>query len=92
LTFTLVPGASTLPGLGFCFFTLADLPLWPHFAECAAGFRQLLAAGFEGNARAEVLGLTNCWFQEGDASDLRELGDEMVRVTTSPGKTPVSQA
>jgi len=32
----------------------------------------LVAAG---NARAEALGLTSCTFQEGDASDLRELGD-----------------
>ncbi|MBK5115815.1 MAG: class I SAM-dependent methyltransferase [Thermoleophilia bacterium] len=29
-----------------------------------------------GNARAKALGLTNCEFQEGDASDLHELGDE----------------
>jgi SAM-dependent methyltransferase len=33
----------------------------------------LVAAG---NARAQALGLTNCRFQEGDASDLRELDDE----------------
>ena len=32
----------------------------------------LVAAG---NARAEALGLANCRFQEGDASDLRELDD-----------------
>jgi SAM-dependent methyltransferase len=32
----------------------------------------LVAAG---NARAQALGLTNCRFQEGDASDLHELGD-----------------
>src|SRR4249919_486971 len=32
----------------------------------------LVAAG---NARAEALGLANCRFQEGNASDLRELGD-----------------
>jgi SAM-dependent methyltransferase len=32
----------------------------------------LVAAG---NARAQALGLTNCRFQEGDASDLNELGD-----------------
>src|SRR5215212_648810 len=31
----------------------------------------LVAAG---NARAQALGLTNCTFQEGDASDLSELG------------------
>src|SRR5438093_3496833 len=29
-----------------------------------------------GNARAQSLGLTNCRFQEGDASDLRELEDD----------------
>jgi len=33
----------------------------------------LVAAG---NARAQSLGLDNCTFQEGDASDLHELGDE----------------
>jgi len=33
----------------------------------------LVAAG---NARVQSLGLTNCRFQEGDASDLNELGDE----------------
>lgn len=33
----------------------------------------LVAAG---NARAESHGLTNCRFQEGDASDLHDLGDE----------------
>src|SRR3954464_6731182 len=33
----------------------------------------LVAAG---NARAQALGLTNCRFQEGDASDLHELDDE----------------
>jgi SAM-dependent methyltransferase len=32
----------------------------------------LVAAG---NARVQALGLTNCRFQEGDASDLHELGD-----------------
>ena len=34
--------------------------------------RNLVAAG---NARARELGLTNCTFQQGDASDLRELAD-----------------
>lgn len=34
----------------------------------------LVAAG---NRRADELGLTNCRFQEGDASDLRELGDRL---------------
>ena len=29
-----------------------------------------------GNARAQSLGLTNCRFQEGDASDLSDLGDD----------------
>src|SRR5438093_9370648 len=29
-----------------------------------------------GKARAESLGLANCRFQEGDASDLRELADD----------------
>src|SRR3954452_25064252 len=33
----------------------------------------LVAAG---NARAQALGLANCRFQEGDASDLHELGDD----------------
>src|SRR5205809_7846590 len=33
----------------------------------------LVAAG---NARAHALGLTNCRFEEGDASDLHGLGDE----------------
>src|ERR1700677_720957 len=33
----------------------------------------LVAAG---NARAQSLGLANCRFQEGDASDLRELADD----------------
>jgi SAM-dependent methyltransferase len=40
----------------------------------------LVAAG---NARAEALGLTNCRFQEGDASDLRELGDESFDLVVS---------
>jgi SAM-dependent methyltransferase len=34
--------------------------------------RNLVAAG---NARARALGLTNCTFQEGDASDLRDVAD-----------------
>ena len=40
----------------------------------------LVAAG---NARAEELGLTNCRFQEGDASDLSELGDERFDLVVS---------
>jgi SAM-dependent methyltransferase len=40
----------------------------------------LVAAG---NARAEALGLTNCRFQEGDASDLHELGDESFDLVVS---------
>jgi SAM-dependent methyltransferase len=40
----------------------------------------LVAAG---NARAEALGLTNCRFQEGDASDLHELGDERFDLVVS---------
>jgi len=40
----------------------------------------LVAAG---NARAEALGLTKCRFREGDASDLRELGDERFDLVVS---------
>ena len=40
----------------------------------------LVAAG---NARAQELGLTNCRFQEGDASDLHELGDESFDLVIS---------
>ena len=40
----------------------------------------LVAAG---NARAEALGLSNCRFQEGDASDLSELGDESFDLVVS---------
>jgi SAM-dependent methyltransferase len=40
----------------------------------------LVAAG---NARVEALGLTNCTFQEGDASDLSELGDERFDLVIS---------
>jgi SAM-dependent methyltransferase len=40
----------------------------------------LVAAG---NARAEGLGLTNCRFQVGDASDLQELGDEQFDLVVS---------
>jgi SAM-dependent methyltransferase len=40
----------------------------------------LVAAG---SARAEALGLTNCRFQEGDASDLRELDDESFDLVIS---------
>ncbi len=40
----------------------------------------LVAAG---NERARALGLTNCTFQEGDASDLRELGDEQFDLVIS---------
>jgi SAM-dependent methyltransferase len=40
----------------------------------------LVAAG---NARAQALGLTNCKFQEGDASDLHELGDEQFDLVVS---------
>jgi ubiquinone/menaquinone biosynthesis C-methylase UbiE len=40
----------------------------------------LVAAGKE---RARALGLTNCTFQEGDASDLRELGDEQFDLVVS---------
>jgi SAM-dependent methyltransferase len=36
-----------------------------------------------GNARAKSLGLTNCRFQEGDASDLRELGDDSFDLVVS---------
>jgi SAM-dependent methyltransferase len=40
----------------------------------------LVAAG---NARAQALGLTNCRFQEGDASDLHELDDESFDLVIS---------
>src|SRR2546421_8095251 len=40
----------------------------------------LVAAG---NARAQALGLTNCRFQEGDASDLHELADERFDLVIS---------
>jgi SAM-dependent methyltransferase len=40
----------------------------------------LVAAG---NARAQSLGLDNCTFQEGDASDLRELEDERFDLVIS---------
>jgi ubiquinone/menaquinone biosynthesis C-methylase UbiE len=40
----------------------------------------LVAAG---NARAEELGLANCKFQVGDASDLNELGDEQFDLVIS---------
>jgi SAM-dependent methyltransferase len=40
----------------------------------------LVAAG---NERAQALGLTNCKFQEGDASDLHELGDEQFDLVVS---------
>jgi SAM-dependent methyltransferase len=40
----------------------------------------LVAAG---NARAQAFGLTNCRFQEGDASDLHELGDEQFDLVVS---------
>src|SRR3990172_7185191 len=36
-----------------------------------------------GNARAQSLGLTNCRFQEGDASDLHDLGDESFDLVVS---------
>jgi SAM-dependent methyltransferase len=36
-----------------------------------------------GNARAQSLGLANCRFQEGDASDLRELGDDSFDLVIS---------
>ena len=36
-----------------------------------------------GNQRAQQLGLTNCTFQEGDACDLRELGDDQFDLTVS---------
>jgi SAM-dependent methyltransferase len=40
----------------------------------------LVAAG---NARAQALDLTNCRFQEGDAADLHELGDERFDLVLS---------
>jgi SAM-dependent methyltransferase len=40
----------------------------------------LVAAG---NARAQSLGLTNCRFQEGDASDLHELADDSFDLVVS---------
>src|SRR6266850_3480421 len=40
----------------------------------------LVAAG---NRRAKALGLTNCRFQEGDASDLHELGNERFDLVVS---------
>src|SRR5213082_3216022 len=36
-----------------------------------------------GNARAQSLGLTNCKFQEGDASDLNELADDSFDLVIS---------
>ncbi len=42
--------------------------------------RNLVAAG---NARAQDLGLTNCRFQEGDASDLHELDDNSFDLVVS---------
>ena len=36
-----------------------------------------------GNARAQSLGLTNCRFQEGDASDLHELEDDSFDLSVS---------
>ena len=36
-----------------------------------------------GNARAQSLGLTNCRFQEGDASDLHELADDSFDLVVS---------
>src|SRR3954467_8597275 len=36
-----------------------------------------------GNARAQSLGLSNCRFQEGDASDLSELEDESFDLVVS---------
>ena len=36
-----------------------------------------------GNARAESLGLANCRFQEGDASDLSELGNDSFDLVVS---------
>jgi len=36
-----------------------------------------------GNARAQSLGLTNCRFQEGDASDLHDLGDDSFDLVVS---------
>src|SRR2546428_8269053 len=36
-----------------------------------------------GNARAQSLGLTNCRFQEGDASDLSELDDDSFDLVVS---------
>jgi SAM-dependent methyltransferase len=36
-----------------------------------------------GNARAQSVGLTNCRFQEGDASDLNELEDDSVDLVVS---------
>src|SRR6187399_1645093 len=40
----------------------------------------LVAAG---NKRAEAEGLANCRFEEGDASDLRELGDDSFDLVVS---------
>ncbi len=42
--------------------------------------RNLVEAG---NARARSLGLTNCLFQEGDASDLHEIEDESFDLSVS---------
>jgi SAM-dependent methyltransferase len=42
--------------------------------------RNLVGAG---NARAQSLGLTNCRFQEGDASDLNELEDDSFELVVS---------
>src|SRR5437016_4579299 len=49
----------------------------------------LVAAG---NARAEALGLTNLGFQEGDASDLHELGDERFDLVRSEEHTSELQS
>ncbi|MGH7788152.1 MAG: class I SAM-dependent methyltransferase [Candidatus Binatia bacterium] len=42
--------------------------------------RNLVEAG---NRRAKEMGLTNCRFQEGDATDLRELGDQAFDLAVS---------
>src|SRR5947207_8664970 len=42
--------------------------------------RNLVEAG---NARAQSLGLTNCRFQEGDASDLSDIADDSFDVVVS---------
>src|SRR3954452_20707024 len=82
----LVEPLGITPGLDVLDLGCADGPTALPAAQLGANVlgvdiaRNLVQAG---NARAQSLGLTNCKFQEGDASDLSDLADDSFDLVVS---------